>query len=223
MDFLNELKARALAAQAAKTVAQTQAQMDAERRLGTTETASQRAWVYLSDMVQHLNILVPEGPKFSVDGKTPWPRMKLVDFRADSRKKTLNKREVFAHIGVGWDIVPMQGQPVLERISVNFLPELQKVEARLKAGNIQHERLQIRHPEKKSVQAITFEHQTFARGSVTITPDHEQGTMGFRFCNVNGLAVQTGNWPSETITTTFLDELAKLLVSQPSRLFPTPE
>ncbi len=222
MNFLSEIKARAHAAQAAKTVALTQAQIDAERCIDTTEAACQRAWVYLSDMAKHLNILTPEGPKFSVDGKTPWPTMKLVEFRADSRKKTLAKREIFESIGIGWDIVPMQGQPVTARISVNFLPELQKVEARLKAGNIQHERFQVRHPEKQSVQAITFEYRTFARGSISITPNHEQGTMTFRFGNISGLAVQTGTWPSDTITTGFLDELAKLLLSQPSRLFPTP-
>lgn len=223
MSFLSDLKAQAHAVQAAQTVAQTQAQMDAEQRVERTEAACKTAWNYLSDLARQLNVLAPDGPNFSVDGKTPWPAMKLIDFRADSRKKTLQDREVFSSIGIGWEIEPQQGKAVLEHISVNFLPELQRVESRLAAGNIPHERRQVRHPEKHSVQAITFEYLTQARGSISITPDHDEAMLSFRFCNVSGLATKVGVWPADLIQMTFLDEVAKLIMSQPSHLLPTPD
>jgi hypothetical protein len=223
VSFLSQLKAQASAVQAEKAVAQTQAQIDAERRLVQTEIACKAVWEYLSEAASQLNILVPEGPRLSVDGKTFWPTMKLVDFRVDARKKLLGDREVYASIGLGWEILPLKGKPALTRISVNFLPELQKVEARLSAGGIQHERTQVRHPEKQSVQAISFEYRNQARGSISVTPDHDKGTVSFRFWNVSGLATQTGAWPADMIDEPFLDELAKLLVSQPSLLFPMPD
>ena len=223
MSFLSELKSQASAVQAAKNSAQSQAQTDADARIIATEVACTTIWHYLSDMVHQLNILVPDGPTFSVDGKTPWPPMKLVDFRVDSRKKTHYNMDLFSSIGVGWEILPRKGYPEKMRVSVNFLPELQKAEARLKAGNIWYERYQVRHPEKQTVQAINFEFSTEARGSIHITPDHDEGKLTFRFCNVSGLAVQTASWPIEMINVAFLDELAKLVVSKPSRLLPTPD
>ena len=111
MSFLSQLKAQASAVQAAKATAQTQAQADAADRLERTEAACRTTLNYLIDVVQHLNILAPEGPAFSADGKTFWPTMKLLDFQVDSRKKNLHGREVFASIGVGWDIVPLNGKP----------------------------------------------------------------------------------------------------------------
>lgn len=220
MSFLSQLKEKANAVQAEKTAAQSQSQIDAARLVLRTEMACTSALNYFNEMVRQLNILVPNGPQFTVDGRTPWPVMKLQDFRVDSRKKMHQDKEVYASIGIGWEIVPREGQPRLDKVMVNFMPELQKVEARLQNGNIAHERSQVRNRESNAVQAIQFEYRTAARGSVSVTPNHENGTMSFRFNNVNGLAVQTGTWPADLVDTQFLDELAKLLVSQPSRLFP---
>lgn len=217
--FLNQLKSQATAVQAEKAVAHTQAQKEAEGRLLKTEAACRMTWNYLSDMVSQLNILTPDGPKFSVDGKSLWPAMMLTDFRADSRKKTLQDREVFSSIGIGWEIVPKAGKPPLERLSVNFLPELQKIEALLTGCHIKYDRFQVRHPEKQSIQAITFEYRTVAHGSITVTPDHETATLTFRFCNVSGLTTETASWTADKVQMPLMDELAKLVVAQPSRLF----
>ncbi len=223
MSFLSQLKVQANAVQAANAQAQTQAQIDADGRIERTEHACKITWNYLGEMARQLNILMPQGPVLSVDGKNAWPVMKLADFRTDSRKKALRQREIFASLGMGWDIVPKRGAPVPMKASVNFLPELQKVEGSLSAGGIQHERFQVRHPQKQSVQAIAFEFLTQARGSIHVTPDHELGTMSFRFINVSGLAVQTGVWASELVQVPFLDEMGKLVMSQPSHFFPIPE
>jgi hypothetical protein len=219
VSFLSELKAQANAKQAAMNVEQT----DIHLRLEQTEAACKIVWNYLSDMVRQLDVLAPDGPRFSVDGKTPWPEMQLCEFRVDARKKTLREREVFSSIGIGWDITPRQGKPLKQLVSVNFMPELQRVESRLSGGGIPNERRQIRHPEKQTVQAITFEYLTQAHGSISVTPNHEAATLEFRFCNVSGLAVHTGVWPATAIQTPFLDELAKLVMSQPSRLSPAPD
>jgi hypothetical protein len=219
VSFLSQLKAQANAKQAAMSVEQT----DLLQRLEQTEAACKITWNYLSDMVRQLDVLAPDGPAFSADGKTPWPPMQLRDFRVDARKKTLRTREVYSSIGIGWDITPRLGKPLKQLISVNFMPELQRVESRLSAGGIPNERRQIRHPEKQSVQAISFEYLTQAHGSISVSPNHEDATLEFRFCNVSGLGVHTGVWPATVIQTPFLDELARLVMSQPSRLSPAPD
>jgi hypothetical protein len=44
-----------------------------------------------------------------VDGKTPWPDMKLTDFRIDSRKKRLREPRGLRLHRRGWQIVPRAG------------------------------------------------------------------------------------------------------------------
>jgi len=216
--FLDQLKSQASALQGQQS--DQQARLDANTR--ATETACDVAWHYVQELAKHLNVIAPAGPKLTLDGKTPWPAMKLTDFRMDSRKKMLRNREVFASIGLGWQIVPAMGPAVGGVVSVNFPPDLQRVEARLSVGNVKHERKEVRHPEKNSLQAIRFEYMTESRGSVMVTPDHDNGQIAFRVANATGFDVLNAVWPAEKVKTDLLDELAKLLVGQANHFIPLP-
>jgi hypothetical protein len=143
--------------------------------------------------------------------------MKLMDFRVDARKKKLRDKDAYDYISMGWQIVPRSGGPVQGVVSVNFPPDLERVEKRLACGGVQHERKEQRHPEKNTLQAIVFEYQTQARGYLTVTADHDEGQLEFRLANANGFDVVNATWPAERIQVELLDELAKLIVAQPSR------
>jgi hypothetical protein len=143
--------------------------------------------------------------------------MKLIDFRVDSRRKTLRSREAFDYIAIGWRIVPRTGQPVGGSVSVNFPPELQRVESRLAMGPVKHERKELRHPEKNSLQAIQFDYLTETRGNVVISPDHDNAVLEFRLLNARGFEILNAAWPASSVKTDVLDELAKLIVSEPNR------
>ncbi len=213
MSFLNQLKSQASALQDHKSALNE----NLEANTAQVEAACRTVWNYVSDLARQLNVIAPAGPKFTLDGKTPWPAMKLVDFRADFRKKMLRNKEVHDYIGMGWQIVPQMGAPVGGTVSVNFPPDLERVQSRLSIGMIKHERKEVRHPEKNTLQAFKFEYITESRGSVTITPDHDNGMMAFRVVNANGFGVENVTWPAAKLQTDVLDELAKLIVSQPSR------
>lgn len=213
MSFLNELKSQATALQS-----QQAAELENfEANTAKTERACLVVWKYLQDLSRHLNVITPQAPRFSLDGKTPWPPMKLADFRVDFRKKMLRDKEVYDYIAMGWTIVPQSGAPVAGMVSVNFPPDLERVQKRLAFGHVEHERKDVRHPEKNTLQAICFEYLTKARGNITVTADHDNGRLQFRLANADGFGVVSTTWLAERIEHSLMDELAKLVVAQPSR------
>ncbi|MEO5672308.1 MAG: hypothetical protein ABIR26_16605 [Ramlibacter sp.] len=213
MSFLNQLKNQAKALQ----TQQGQEQLNLEENTNQTELACRRVLPYLEDLARHLNVIVPAAPKFSLDGKVQWPAMKLTEFRVDARKKMLRNREVFDYIAIGWRVLPQVGEPVGGIVTVNFPPDLKRVESRLAMGPVKHERKDVRHPEKNTLLAIQFDYLTETRGNVFIAPDHDKAELGFRMLNVRGFGIVNTLWPAAQLKTEVLDELAKLIVSEPNR------
>jgi hypothetical protein len=212
VSFLNQLKSQAHKLQTEQGVQLNQ--HEANTRL--TEAAAKTTWFYLEELAKQLNVIGPNGPKLSLNGKTPWPDMKLVDFRVDARKKKLRDQEVFDYIVLGWRIVPCDGEPVRGSVSANFPPDLTRIETRLSAGSVKHDRINVRHPEKNTLQAIRFDYLTEARASVTVTVDHDIAQMSFRLANVQGFEVGNAVYSAQQLQSPLLDELAKLIVGQPS-------
>lgn len=213
MSFLNQLKSQASSLQSQKT----QHEADLELNTAMTEKACRVVHDYLHDLARQLNVIQPAAPAFSLDGKTMWPQMRFTQFRADSRKKMLRDREVYEFMAIGWDIVPQVGKPVGGVVTVNFPPDLERVQNRLAASAVQHERKDVRHPETNKLQAFRFEYLTQARGSVSATAEHDKGEISFRLVNTCGFELVNTSWPAVRINQELMDELAKRIVGQPSR------
>lgn len=213
MSFLNQLKSQAKSLQSQ----QTQVNENLEENTARAEEACRFALPYLQDLARQLNVIEPKAPRFTLDGKMPWPAMKYLDFRVDSRKKTLRGREVFDYLAMGWRVVPQVGQPVGGMVMVNFPPDLQRVESRLAMGPVKHERKEIRHPEKNTLQALQFEYITETRGNVVVTPDHDKDELAFRIMNATGFEIVKTSWPAVKVKNDVLDELAKLIVGEANR------
>jgi hypothetical protein len=213
VSFLNQLKSQANALQSQTA----QVNSNLEENTAQAEQACQFALQYLRDLSRHLNVIEPKAQRFSLDGKTPWPAMKFVDFRADSRKKMLRDKEVFDYLAMGWRVIPQVGQPVGGVVTVNFPPDLQRVESRLASGMVKHERKELRHPEKNTLLALQFDYVTETRGNVVVTPDHDKGVLAFRVLNANGFDVVNTSRPAGKIKADVLDELAKLVVGEANR------
>lgn len=213
MSFLNQLRSQAKALQSER-VAQ-------DERLGEstlrTEQACQRVLAYLQDLAQQLGVIQPPGPALSLDGRTPWPAMKLADFRVDARRKRVADRELFDYIAMGWLIVPAAGGPVGGLVRVNFPTDMRRVEDRLAMGAVKHERFEVRAPERQDVlQEVRYEYQAQARASVAATADHARGMLHFRLVNTKGFEVVQTDWPVARIDEALLDELARRVVGEPS-------
>jgi hypothetical protein len=213
VSFLDELRSQAKALQ----TQQGALQLNLEENTAQAEAACQGALAYLQDLARHLNVIGPAAGQFSLDGKTPWPAMKLTDFRVDWRKKMLRNREVFDYLAMGWRVLPRMGAPVGGAVTVNFPPDLQRVEARLAMGPVRHDRKELRHPEKNTLQAIQFDYTTETRGNVVITADHDHAVLAFRLLNAAGFGIVNASWPAAKVRNDVLDELAKLIVCEPNR------
>jgi hypothetical protein len=213
MSFLHQLKTQAKALQKERTAHDQQV----VERIARTEEACGLLLYYLQDLARTLSVLHPPGPTLSVDGKTPWPAMKLVDFRVDARRKMLRDREVIDYIAMGWRIVPQIGEPVTGITSVNFPTDMRRVENRLALGMVKHDRSEVRDPERNNVlQEVRYEYLTETRGSVTATPHHEEGQVHFRFLNTEALDVTQVTIAATRLGHDQLDELAKRVLGQPS-------
>ena len=77
-------------------------------------------------------------------------------------------------------------------------------------------RLEQRHPKKNTPLAVKFDDVTEVRGSVKITADHENAKLVLRFANTSCFDILNTHWPAEQVQTDNLDELAKMIVTQPS-------
>ena len=214
MNFLSKLKNQANALQ----VQQMGAQHDVLSNTQYCEVACKMALTYLQDMCAHLNVIQPPAVgAYSLDGKTPFPSLVMRNMRCDARRKMLRDIEVFDYIGVGWDLRPVVGEKVLHTVTVNFPPDLERVEQRLSIGRIQHERKERRHPETNKLQAFVFECEPRSRGFIGMTPDHDRGVIVFRITNVGGFCLLNTTYPATKVTSALMDELAKKIVGDISR------
>lgn len=213
MSFLHQLRQQAQALQTQQTVQHE----NLAALTAATQAACQRVWHYLDDLCRQLNVIEPVVSRLSLDGKTPWPDMKQTGFRFDARKKMLRDQEVFDYLAMGWQLVPAAGGAAKGQIRVNFPPDLERVERSLRAGQVPHERKEQRHPQTRSLQAIVFEHETAARASVTVTAEHDSAELLFRLAGIHGFSVVSTRYRAVQVDHTLLDEMAKLIVGQPSR------
>ncbi|MDB5900083.1 MAG: hypothetical protein JWP22_4207 [Ramlibacter sp.] len=212
MSFLNHLKSQARALQSLRTVQE----QHLEERVEATEKACRLIAYYFEELAQQLTVIQPPGPNFTVDGKTPWPAMRLVGFTADARRKRLRDHEVYDYVALGWSVAPKGGEPVMGVVVVNFPTDMKRVEERLGMGLVQYDREEVRIPDKNVLKEVHYKYRTQTRGSVTATADHEQGLIHFRLANTHGFEVVQTTFQVSRIGHELLDELAKRVMAQPS-------
>ncbi len=213
MSFLHQLKQQAQSLQSEQAATQ----QNLEAQSAATQVACQRVWHYLDDLHRQLNVIQPPALAVSLDGRTAWPPMRLTDFRFDARQKRLRDREVFDYLAMGWALEPQAPVAGRGQVKVNFPPDLERVERRLRVGSVPHERIEQRHPQTNGLLAIVFEHAFAARAGIRVTADHDAGALDFRLTAVQGLEVVNARYRAEQVSTGLLDELAKLIVGQVSR------
>lgn len=213
MSYLQQLKRQAQALQ----VRQGEQLDGLEARAAITESACKVVWHYFADLGRQLNVIRPPANRIGLDARTPWKGLIQHDFRCDTRKKSLRDNEVFDYVALGWKIGPAAGDVVQGRVSVNFPPDLERVQRGLAAGHVVHDRIEQRHPDSNALLALVFEYEMACRASVLVTADHDEGLLRFRLACVGAMEVVTLTKPAVQISPAELDELARLIVGEPSR------
>lgn len=213
MSYLQQLKRQAQALRSEQGAQQQGVEANTE----ATEQACKLVWNYFTELVRQLNVLEPGATQLGLDNRNPWPGMRQTGFRFDARKKLLRDKEVFDYLAMGWQCLPRAGEVQRGRVSVNFPPDLERVQRRLAAGHVVHERVEQRHPESNALLAIVFEYDMAARASVMVTADHEAAQLQFRLACVGSMDVVQHTLAAQQVDSPALDELARLIVGEPSR------
>jgi hypothetical protein len=208
--FLDDLKRQADALKAQQTTDLAAL----ARNTALTEAACKTAFTYFNTLNAQLGVLQPKShARFELDRKHVFDALALVDFRVDARRKRLREEDVTDFIVLHWQL--RSGRKV--QLSLDFLPEIQKLEPRLRQSGAEVDTESVRDPDNGRLQAMRYTFTADFRASVRMTPHHDVGTIHFQLHNLDGFESISVEFPALEVGSARLDELARWLVGQPHR------
>ena len=208
MSFLDDLQRQAAALQAQ----QTNDSAALARNSALTEAACKTALNYFMTLATQLNVLQPASPtRFALARTHVFQGLRLTDFRVDSRRKTLHREEVFDHLVLHWRLHSGQKLAIVK----DFLPDIQKIEPRLRQSGAQVDSEALRHPDNGRLQGMRYTFTADFVGNVRITPQHDTARLMFQLNNLDGFEAVSFELPAIEVGTKRLDELARWLTGHP--------
>ena len=209
MGFLDDLKRQADAAKAAETT-----DIGAlERNAALADAACNTAFKYLNSLVQQLNVLKPVSKvTYWLDKRHAIDKLKLVDFKADARRKRLRGNEVFDHVVFRYVLKSNQ------RLSLtkNFINDIELLESRLRRSGAPMRNEAVKNPETGKLMEMRYEIICDFNASVHITPDHDTGRLRFELINLDAFETVNVEFPAFEVGNARLDELARWLMGEPN-------
>jgi hypothetical protein len=179
-----------------------------------TEAACLTAFRYWVDLSKQLNVLqpAPRG-RFVLDSKNTIEGLRFTQYRADIRKKGLaSTQDQTDHVALY--CVLASGRTL--QLVKDFLPDMEKLDARLTQAGIRCQPESIRHPDTGKLQEVRYEFPADITAGVRLSPNHDDATVQFQINNLEGLVRWTVQFEARQVNTALLDELSKWLVGQPN-------
>lgn len=207
--FLDDLKRQADAAKAAETTDVGALQ----RNAALADAACNTAFKYMNSLVQQLNVLKPVSKAtYWLDKRHPIDKLKLVDFRADARRKRLRGNEVFDHVVFRYVLKSNQ------RLSLtkNFINDIELLESRLRRSGAPMRNEAVKNPETGKLMEMRYEIICDFNASVHITPDHDTGRIRFELVNLDGFETVNVEFPAFEVGNARLDDMARWLMGEPN-------
>lgn len=212
MSFLDDLKRQAEALKAQKDG-------DAAslaRNLALTEAACKTVFTYFTTLAPQLEVLRPPShARYTLDRQNVLERLPLTDFRVDSRRKKLGNDDVFDFLVMHWQL--KTGREL--QLTKDFLPDMEKLEAKLHQSGMKFENEALRHAENGKLQARRYTFVADFVGLVRVTAQHQSAKLHFQIQNVDGFETVTLELPALEVSGARLDELAKWLTGHPHAFF----
>lgn len=206
--FLDDLKRQADALKAQ----QTGDTASLERNTALTEAACKTAFSYFNTLVPQLNVLKPAShARFTLDRQNVFDALRLSDFRVDSRRKQLRNDEVFEFLVLHWQF--KSGRTL--QLMKDFLPDIEKLESKLRQSGVQVENEAVRNPDNGKLQGRRYTFVADFYGSVRITPLHDSARLRFQLQNLDGFEAISLELPAIDIGSARMDELARWIAGQP--------
>jgi hypothetical protein len=206
--FLDDLKRQADALKAQ----QTGDSASIERNTALTEAACKSVFSYFNTLAPQLNVLRPAShARFALDRQNSFDALRLSDFRVDSRRKQSGRDEVYDFLVLHWQL--KSGRPL--QLMKDFLPDIEKLESRLRQSGAQVDNEAVRNPDNGKLQGRRYTFVADFVGSVRITPQHDAGRMHFQLQNLDGFESISLEFASIEIGSARLDELARWIAGHP--------
>ncbi len=208
MSFLDDLQRQAAALKAQQTTDHAAL----ARNSALTEVACKTVLNYFMTLAAQLNVLHPTSPRsFVLDRKHQFDQLPLSDFRVDSRRKALRNDEVFDHVVLHWQLKTGQSLQVLK----DFLPDIQKIEPRLRQSGATVDAEAVRDPANGRLQGMRYSFVADFFGHVRVTPLHDSARLQFQLVNLDGFETLALELPAIEVGSKRLDELARWLAGHP--------
>lgn len=210
MSFLDDLKRQA---EALKTQ-QTGDSAALARNTALAEAACKTVFGYFTSLATQLEVLSPTSPtRFTLDRQNVIDGMRMTEFRADSRRKPLRDEQVFDYLVLHWQL--RSGRAL--QLTKDFLPEMERIESRLRQGGGQFDNEALRNPDNGKLLGRRYSFVADFVGSVRATPLHDSARVHFQLHNLDGFESVSLELPATEVGSSRLDELARWIVGQPHR------
>jgi len=210
MSFLDELKRQARDLQAVKSVDQG----DLARKTALVEAAATEACHYLLELGKQLEVIRPiSSASYHFDNKTRLEGLPMVEFRFDARRKRVRELDLTDHIDFGCVI---RGSEAIV-LKKDFVPEIEKLQARIWQSGTTPESEAIRNPDNGHLIEMRYEFVPEVHVALKIVPDHDHGQLRFTLKNIDGLGTVECEFAAHEVGQRRLDELARWWLGRPHR------
>ncbi len=183
-----------------------------EENVRVVEEAMHRTFMYLLELFKQLAILKPANPLvYGMAGIGELKGLGYADAFVDARKKRIADREGYDYIDF-WLKWSAPGSLVVER---DMPQTIAKVRDMLWAYNIKFTEEEKRN-DARSLIKVTFTIPRTLTSDFTLKADHENRKLLFFGKNALRLGMDDFAVPAEEMTEPVIEELAKMLLCQPS-------
>lgn len=151
--------------------------------------------------------------RYELDRKTRLEGLPLTQLKVDARRRQLRGQEVFDHVVLHGRLANGQRLNLVK----DFLPDIEKLEPRLRASGAPVHTQPVRHPETNKLVEMRYEVPVDFAISARLTPDHDRGCVAVRVQNFDGFETVELELPATELGSTRLDELARWLLGESHR------
>ena len=183
-----------------------------DENVRAVEEGMHRAFFYVLELFKQLAVLQPVNPVvYTLQGIGELRNLRYADSFIDARKKKIGDREVYDYV----DFWIKWSSPESLTVERDMPPAIAKVRDLLWGANIKFTEEEVRN-EQRSLVKVVFKIPVALSTDFTLRADHENRRLLFYGKNALRLAKDDFAVPADEFSEATVEELAKLLLGQPS-------
>jgi hypothetical protein len=210
MGLLDQLKQQADALRTQTSLKQSMR----EDNVRVVDEAMHRTFHYLLELFKQLPVIAPTNPvNYQIPGVGDMKNLRYIESHVDSRKKKLGDSEVYDYIPfwIRW------GSSESLNAERDMPAAISKLRDLLFAANVKFTEEEKRN-EQRSLQKVVFRIPVAVQVDFDCKADYDNRRLAFYGKNSIRLGMDDYAVPADDVSEALLDELAKMLLGQPSEL-----